>query len=144
MIRMIARFLFSLAVAVSGLVICHRAGADPLSELSAARWKNRLLLWQSNDAAFIARFTSEWKDQAAGCAERDLRMIRIETPALRKALGVNAGTNVVLLIGKDGGVKSRWSEAVSPQTVYSVIDAMPMRQREMRGQTARGSGAAEP
>ena len=38
----------------------------------------------------------------------------------------------VVLIGKDGGVKARWSEPVSPSAVFDLVDAMPMRMREMR------------
>ena len=37
-----------------------------------------------------------------------------------------------VLIGKDGGVKARWAEPVSLNALYELIDAMPMRQREMR------------
>ena len=37
----------------------------------------------------------------------------------------------LLLIGKDGGVKKRTS-TVSLEEVFSLIDTMPMRRREMR------------
>ena len=36
----------------------------------------------------------------------------------------------VILIGKDGGEKGRWSQLVDPDEVFALIDAMPMRQRE--------------
>ena len=37
-----------------------------------------------------------------------------------------------VLIGKDGGVKFRWNEVVAPAAVFDLVDAMPMRMREMR------------
>ena len=38
----------------------------------------------------------------------------------------------MILIGKDGGEKQRWSEPVEPQEFFQIIDAMPMRQDEMK------------
>lgn len=38
----------------------------------------------------------------------------------------------VLLIGKDGEIKMREGRPVSLETLYGVIDSMPMRQREMQ------------
>ena len=37
----------------------------------------------------------------------------------------------VILVGKDTGEKARWNEIVDPAEVFSCIDAMPMRRREM-------------
>jgi len=51
--------------------------------------------------------------------------------AIRKRLGVQAGTFQVLLIGKDGGVKLRSREPVSVNDLFGLIDSMPMRQQEM-------------
>ena len=36
------------------------------------------------------------------------------------------------LIGKDGGVKKLWSDAVGIEDLFATIDAMPMRRYEMR------------
>lgn len=38
---------------------------------------------------------------------------------------------VVVLVGKDGTEKNRWSEPVDMRLIFDQIDAMPMRQREM-------------
>ncbi|MEP4050678.1 MAG: DUF4174 domain-containing protein [Litorimonas sp.] len=37
-----------------------------------------------------------------------------------------------VLIGKDTGVKQRWKNTLPLQELYSAIDAMPMRQYEMK------------
>ena len=38
---------------------------------------------------------------------------------------------VVILVGKDGTEKNRWSEPVDMRLIFDQIDVMPMRQREM-------------
>ena len=38
----------------------------------------------------------------------------------------------VVLVGKDGGVKERRTEALNPDELWAIIDAMPMRIDEMR------------
>ena len=40
-----------------------------------------------------------------------------------------------VLAGKDGGVKDRWSVAPQLQEIFDLVDAMPMRQRELRDAT---------
>ncbi len=51
--------------------------------------------------------------------------------ALRARFDVRPGEAVMILIGKDGGVKARrpLDDDLSP--IFALIDAMPMRQREM-------------
>ena len=46
--------------------------------------------------------------------------------------GVEPGTFAALLVGKDGAVKHRSAEPVEPGELYALVDAMPMRRREMR------------
>jgi hypothetical protein len=53
----------------------------------------------------------------------------------RYAIGENAFT--ALLIGKDGGEKLRVDEVPDLSTIYAVIDGMPMRSGEMRGDSSR-------
>jgi hypothetical protein len=38
------------------------------------------------------------------------------------------------LIGLDGGVKKRWNEPTSCEDIFAIIDAMPMRQQEMKSE----------
>lgn len=38
----------------------------------------------------------------------------------------------VLLVGLDGGVKQRWRSPIDAATLFQAIDAMPMRQDELR------------
>ncbi len=50
---------------------------------------------------------------------------------LRAQFGIGANSFSVVLIGKDGGEKSRVNGVPDLQAIYAVIDGMPMRQREM-------------
>lgn len=55
-----------------------------------------------------------------------------EQAILRSQFHVPANTFAVVLIGKDGGEKLRSSTPIPFTTLAHTIDAMPMRQREMR------------
>ena len=57
---------------------------------------------------------------------------QLDAADLRRRYDVGTDESVVLLIGKDGGIKLRQSSAISTATLFATIDAMPMRQREMR------------
>jgi hypothetical protein len=77
-----------------------------------------------------------------GLAERDLVQVALtdgETDAearnyLEKELGVRRGEFNLVLVGKDGGVKYRSQQATETAEIFSTIDAMPMRQNEIRQQ----------
>lgn len=45
----------------------------------------------------------------------------------------------LILIGKDGTAKFSSEEPVAPDKIYEVIDAMPMRKREMKKSSGGGS-----
>ena len=51
---------------------------------------------------------------------------------LQDTYGVGQQEYAVLLIGKDGGVKLRSDEPVTTVRLFSLIDSMPMRRREIR------------
>ena len=53
------------------------------------------------------------------------------TDALRRRANCRGDLDFVL-IGKDGGEKMRWQESLPRRPLFDTIDAMPMRQYEMR------------
>jgi hypothetical protein len=55
-----------------------------------------------------------------------------DAAALRDRFDVAHDTFAVILVGKDGTEKRRDDEPVTPESLFRTIDAMPMRQREMR------------
>ncbi len=58
----------------------------------------------------------------------------VEAQSLRKRYGVGEEDFLAVLIGKDGTEKSRWPGPVPPGELFRTVDAMPMRQAEMRAE----------
>lgn len=56
-----------------------------------------------------------------------------DVAALRDHFDVPSDAFAAILVGKDGTEKRRDRAAVRPEHLFTTIDAMPMRQREMRG-----------
>lgn len=54
--------------------------------------------------------------------------------ALRSRFGVGADAFRAILVGKDGGVKLSSGTPIASGTLFTTIDAMPMRRNEMRTQ----------
>jgi hypothetical protein len=97
-----------------------------------------------------------FQGQQAGFKERDLLLVELLTESTTRAYGqtideadvvrvrsqsereARSRFNVapqdfqVILVGKDGTAKRRESNPIQPEVIFNEIDAMPMRQREMR------------
>lgn len=78
----------------------------------------------------------------AGFLERDVVIVELvgsqsDTAAVRERLSPSQGAFRVVLVGKDGRVKQTSEHPTRPEELFATIDAMPMRQREMRERGAR-------
>lgn len=70
------------------------------------------------------------------------QMLTVEdVEALRLSFRVELNDFAIILIGKDGTEKRRDSEAVSLDTIFEQIDAMPMRREEMEEEMREGDGS---
>ena len=122
------------------------------------RWKNRVLLIWSEREQVLATQSDRVREHWSAWEERNLLLVLVEPegiivvqrfvdggpvgPTLDSAaarvlarrfdLTSNAMTTAVL-IGKDGGVKQRYDGVVDVEDVLALIDSMPMRIREMKG-----------
>ena len=56
---------------------------------------------------------------------------RSTVPLIAAAIVVDLGIEAAL-VGKDGGVKEQWAGVVEPYVIFDLVDAMPMRMREVR------------
>ncbi len=119
-------------------------------DLSTYQWKSRLLLVfaPSEDDAPYRDLRKELRDQEDKIIDRDLLVFHVfedgeswfgdslidkqSAAQLRDRFSVTPGQFVVVLIGKDGGEKFREPNKVDMAEIFSLIDSMPMRQREMR------------
>lgn len=115
-------------------VSAHSQENDPLKKY---RWKKRVILLfaPTADEPELLRQKKILAGDTAGIRDRDLVIHTIlpDTPwqFLRDEYSIRESFTFIL-IGKDGGVKKRSSSAVSRESLYSLIDSMPMRQAEMK------------
>jgi hypothetical protein len=127
------------------------------------RWEHRLLFVfaPSDSSGSVARQEEAFVDHDAGFRDRDLLLLTVtggdrgtrrivpgadpqpltEAAArrLRGRFDVPPDAFRVVLVGKDGTEKRREAEPVTARSIFDTIDAMPMRQREMRDDGGRGA-----
>ena len=118
-------------------------------ELEERRWESRPLLVFAPSAADarFAEVVNQVDAARSGMRERDMDDVRIVGAAgsvngeplarnaaetLRARFDVDADAFAVILVGKDGGVKLREDRPVPLATIFERIDAMPIRQAEMK------------
>ena len=94
-----------------------------------------VVLSDSRDDPRVAKQISTLDHTRPGLTQRNIKVLREAQPGstLRKSLGVEEKGFAVVLVGKDGSVKKVWKDPVDPKAIFSIIDAMPMRQQEMKG-----------
>lgn len=119
-------------------------------ELKAYQWQKRLLILfapAENDLVYQS-FKDQLQRQTQEILDRDLLTFHVfesgegrlthlpmdkeQVHFLRREFSILPGQRVLILIGKDGEVKLRRALPVDLSEIFSFIDAMPMRQREMR------------
>lgn len=122
------------------------------------RWQHRLLVVRSDRDASLARQASLVEASLDAWRDREMKLVLLTTDGglvvdrfvdggpvgesftsgverlLVDRYGLEVGRDGIAaaLVGKDGGVKARWSELVEPRAVFDLVDAMPMRIREMQ------------
>ncbi len=112
---------------------------DPTRTLASYRGRNRVLLVfarSGRDATFVSQ-RQLWERGRAGFAERDLVTLPVLATARRSTplagkYGVFPDRFTVVLVGKDGNEAFRSERPVTPEDLFSRIDAMPMRRVETR------------
>ncbi|WP_196797408.1 DUF4174 domain-containing protein [Gloeocapsa sp. PCC 7428] len=119
--------------------------------LQSYQWKNRLLLVSapSENTSEYQQQMQLFSNQTAEFADRDLLLIELFANGTSRINGntissedvtqikqqFNIGNEFsVILVGKDGTAKRRETTPVEPTAIFQQIDAMPMRQQEMRSQ----------
>lgn len=133
--------------AALGMVAANPAAAGALETY---RWSERPLLVFSAgaDDPAVDRQMTLLADHADGLKDRDMAVLIVgpkrvfasfgrpapgaEAKALREAYGVQPTEFRAVLLGKDGKVKLAEDEPVAAERLFTLIDGMPMRQREMR------------
>lgn len=119
-------------------------------KLSDDRWQHRLVLVfaPSDHSPEYRNQMQAWQADAAGVKERDLKLVEVmgtgesrvdgqpirpaSAEALRRQFGITPEQFATILVGKDGTEKQRSQTPVNLAGLFQTIDAMPMRQQEMR------------
>jgi len=138
----------------SALMIFDHKDTMPM-DLTQFQWKNRLLLIfapDDNDSLF-KKLQSEIIAQEAEVEDRDMivfellglgssRMNRAlldqsKVDSIRRHFSVPQRSFKVILIGKDGGIKLKRNDQIDLETIFELIDSMPMRKDEIRQKNQR-------
>ena len=119
-------------------------------DLTAYQWKNRLLILSapSEEDLRYQSFKEQLQRRTQEVQDRDLLAFHVfetgdgrlaqlplnegQVLFLRTQFSIQPGQRMAILIGKDGEVKLRRELPVDLSEIFSVIDAMPMRQQEMK------------
>ncbi|PJJ47789.1 DUF4174 domain-containing protein [Hymenobacter chitinivorans] len=130
----------------STLVSAQAVGSLAAS-LKASRWQKRVLLLcaPTSDNAALLRQRQLLATDRPGLQARELLVREVlfatlsaaDRNYLTETLHVSPTRFTMVLLGKDGGSKRRETEPVTPASLFTTIDAMPMRQREMQGNKPR-------
>lgn len=136
----------------SGLVLGEKK--QSLDNLSSLKWQHRIVVFNEpeNQAEALRMIKNQqhdietrdvvWFMFTGGAVQSNYVGEIAETFAghIRDHYQLSAGQ--VILVGKDGGLKSSF-DGIKLNAIFADIDAMPMRQREMRrwlkGRLWRGS-----
>jgi hypothetical protein len=149
----VVRLALAALVAIAGLTV--GAASAAATELSDYLWQRRPLLLFAPTASdprlaetlnridasrcdFAARDMVVGQVVTTGISTLDGHVIDAdEAQRLLKQYAIDPDAFTVLLIGKDGGQKSRVDGVPELSSIYSVIDGMPMRQRESNADAGR-------
>jgi bifunctional DNA-binding transcriptional regulator/antitoxin component of YhaV-PrlF toxin-antitoxin module len=151
------RFRIPVGIALLFLAVDYAGAYD----LDRHRWQDRLLFLVAPNAedAELADQLRWIERRREAVLDRDLRVFQlfvdqgrvddqILTPAsvrlLRARLGLTEQDRLVILIGKDGGVKRRAGLNTDLSEIFLQIDGMPMRQQEMRAKQKAGIEVTPP
>jgi len=134
----------------SGLLLLCLPMSVIAVNLDDFQWHNRLLFLVAPDfsAPTVAQARANLERRFEDVVDRDLLVIQLflngrslvgdrpisisEAAQLRLELGIDPDEQLLLLIGKDGGVKRRAPLLTDVQEIFTQIDAMPMRRNEIR------------
>lgn len=117
---------------------------DPLTDLGRFRWEHRVVLFDNHESIdiqmLLAAYRNELNDRdilwfilGEGKVQSNYKGQIATDFATRIRQQYRIGDHKMILIGKDGGVKSRL-EGIDLQAILTDIDAMPMRRQEMQQQ----------
>lgn len=124
----------AIALVLAATLVPTVAHADPLDD---AKGKSRpvVVLSDSRDDSRVAKQIQALDGLKPELSDRNIQVLQeadVHGP-LHKKLGLEKKGFSVVLVGKDGITKQEWHDPVDPKKIFTIIDSMPMRQKEMNG-----------
>lgn len=131
------------------ILLCLPISAFAL-DLDDYRWRNRLLFLVAPEVAdpVVEQVRDRLKRRHEELVDRDLLVFQlfirgqslagrcpistVKAEQIRARLGVTSDEQLLVLVGKDGGVKRRAPLLTDLRDIFRQIDSMPMRRDEMR------------
>jgi len=124
-----------IAIVIGVIAMSFESHASPLAEL---RWKSRVLVVvaPAEDGAAQAQ-RRIYEAAAKGMAERSIVLAEAlddsaRSREIRSRLSADGRRFQVFLVGKDGHTAVASDKPLSAEDLFARVDAMPMRQDEMR------------
>ena len=143
----INRYLFTLA---SVIILSLISGQSLAAEPSPYAWEYRpvYIFAPLGNAEKLTAQIDLFMQRRTEMLDRNMALIAVTNKAktifgpeqpyksaeLRRAYNIAPAEFTVILVGKDTGVKRRHVGVIDPNIIFTQIDSMPMRQREMRQQ----------
>ncbi|BAZ12659.1 hypothetical protein NIES4071_44910 [Calothrix sp. NIES-4071] len=149
-ITLIASAIISLMAPVTQVNLSQASIHMSEFNLASHQWRNRILLVFAPNSQNVSyqQQVQLFKQHQQGLNERDLLLVTVleqgtsysneqaidtaSAAKLRQKFKISDNDFRVILVGKDGGAKRQDSNVVQAETIFREIDAMPMRQQEMR------------
>ncbi|TGE10324.1 DUF4174 domain-containing protein [Hymenobacter fodinae] len=137
-------YLLLAAFTFLAMAALAQPSAQPLASwLPKQRWQKRVVLLCAPTASEpeLRAQQQQFAAAEAGMQERDIVVREVLFDQLSAAdkqyvtqkLRVNTTGFTLVLLGKDGGVKRRETQPITPKSLFQTIDVMPMRREEARG-----------
>ncbi len=132
------------------LIIMALINSTPIwtQDLEPYKWEKRILLLKDThfESDVLQVQLTQLQSSPEKLQNRDLVILIITDEAVYDISRINtklhsmqivkkyglADFRGLLLIGKDGGIKLKESFVVNPESIFNLIDSMPMRQAEMK------------
>lgn len=123
------------AMLVAAMAVATGTHASPLDEY---RWKNRVLVVSAPAGNGAAKEQRQiYRSAAAGMSERQIVLAEAigdnqRSRQIRSQVSASGKGFQVFLVGKDGHTALSSDKPLSAEYLFARVDAMPMRQDEMR------------
>lgn len=126
------------------ILLCMLQGLSVTAQkLSDYTWKNRVLILSDKPDSKEARATlSILRNNRIGLKERDIIVLLYNENKLytleNRTIILDGRTPIpnnfegYMLLGKDGGIKESYSYPLKIDSLFTLIDGMPMRRAEMK------------